>query len=70
MSLVLIETIVSVCASVDVFVEPVNSISPNPSALRPMLPNDELEFVRSHCPPDATAIPTSHPIVNIETNCA
>ena len=35
-----------------------------------MLPNDELEFVRSHCPPDATDIPTSQPIVNIETSCA
>ena len=67
-SLVLIETIVSTCASVAVFVDPVNSMSPNPSAFRPKLPNDELEFVRSHCPPEATDIPTSQPIVNIETN--
>ena len=51
-------------------VKPVNSISPKPSAFRPKLPNDELEFVKSHCPPDATEIPTSQPIVNIETNCA
>ena len=68
LSLVLIETIVSTCASVSVFVEPVNSISPNPSAFRPKLPNDELELVRSHCPPEATDQPTSQPIVNIETN--
>ena len=49
----LIDTIVSTCASVTVLVEPVNSISPNPSAFRPKLPNDELEFVRSHCPPES-----------------
>ena len=68
LSFVSIDIMVSTCASVAVVVTPVNSMSPNPSAFRPKLPNDELEFVRSHCPPEATDIPTSQPIVNIETN--
>jgi hypothetical protein len=47
---------------------PVNSISPNPSATRPLIPNELFEFVKSHCPPEDTPIPISQPIVNIETN--
>ena len=49
---------------------PKNSISPYPSATNPKLPNDELEFVKSHWPPDVAAIPMSQAIVNIETNWA
>ena len=49
-------------------VVPSNSTSPNPSASNPILPNDELEFVRSHCPPYVAAMPTSQHIVKIETN--
>ena len=49
---------------------PVNSISPNPSATKPLIPNELFEFVKSHCPPEDTPKPISQPIVNIETNCA
>ena len=68
LSFVSIDIIVSTCASVELVVTPVNSMSPKPSAFKPKLPNEELEFVRSHCPPEATDIPTSHPIVKMETN--
>ena len=47
---------------------PVNSAPLVPSAIRPTLPNDELEFVRSHCPPEAQKIAMSQLIVKIETN--
>ena len=41
-----------------------------PSATKPKLPNDEFEFVISHCPPLAADTPTSVLIVNKETICA
>ena len=41
-------------ATVAVFTVPVNCVSPTPSATKPKIPNDELEFVRSHCPPEST----------------
>ena len=49
---------------------PVNWVDPNPTATKPKLPNEEFEFVRSHCAPDPAKIPISQLIVNIETNCA
>ena len=71
LSFVLTLTILSDCASVaPLVVIPVNSISPNPSATNPFIPKELFEFVKSHCPPEETPIPISHPIVNIETNCA
>ena len=36
---------------------PVNSARLVPSATNPKSPNDELEFVRSHCPPPPAKIP-------------
>ena len=33
------------------FTLPVNCVAPRPTATNPKLPNDELEFVRSHCAP-------------------
>ena len=53
-----------------VSVSPVNSTSPIPSAFNPKLPNDELEFVKSHWPPLPANIAISQPIVKIETNWA
>ena len=49
---------------------PSNSTTPTPSATNPKVPNEELEFVKSHCPPDVHPIAILHPIVKIETNCA
>ena len=52
------------------FIVPVKLRGLVPSATNPKLPNDELEFVTSHCPPVPQKIPTSLLIVNIETICA
>ena len=60
----------SVSEVVVVLTLPVNSVEPKPTATRPKLPNDELELVRSHCPPLPAKIPISQLIVKIETNWA
>ena len=49
---------------------PVNCVEPRPTATNPKLPNDELEFVRSHCAPLLAKIAMSQLIVNMETNWA
>ena len=47
---------------------PVNCVEPKPTATKPKLPNEEFEFVRSHCAPLDANIPMSQLIVNIDTN--
>ena len=50
--------------------KPVYWVLPRPTATNPKLPNEEFEFVRSHCAPVSAYIAISQLIVKMETNCA